>query len=289
MLDSKLVTPGSTDSVPTVGPGEKISGGAYTVQLQATDPFSAFANGRLRVGELPAFQVGLSARIRGNAIHAALSHVYSGLPSQTELAKWSFEDRQNRISEAVRRSLAYYEQHADPALRRIISLEHRRIEKLLARFIEDEQLRETFRVSMTEEQLEYSGHGIRLALRVDRVDRLADDSLLIIDYKTGAEKSLVNRADELYDLQLIVYALALQSEFSIGGIAVINLDSRKISIKEARRNEEWGERYCRWSEQTNDAIQGIARGDARVNMNQSPDKARSLNVLSRFEELRRDR
>jgi len=289
LLNSKMVTPCSADPIPPVGEDERISGGAYTVQLHSSDPFSAFANGRLHVNELAAFEGGLSARIRGNAIHAALSDLYAEHPSQTELAQWSTDYTKQRITTAVKHSLASYERHADLALRRIIALEHRRIEKILSRFVAEDLLRDEFQVTVTEQSLAYTGHGIQLALRVDRVDRLNDQSVLIVDYKTGAEKSLVNRADELHDLQLVVYALALQQSFPIGGIAIINLDSKKIAIKAAVRNDDWEERFARWSAAATAAIQGIARGDARINMSLSSDQARSLNLLSRFEELRRDR
>ena len=60
-------------------------------------------------------------------------------------------------------------------------------------------------------------------------------------------------------------------------------------MKVARQDDDWVERYTRWSAETDAAIFGIASGDARVNLNLSTDQARPLNVLSRFEELRRDR
>ena len=148
-------------------------------------------------------------------------------------------------------------------------------------------MRENFRVVMTEQKIDYAGHGIHLGLRVDRVDALDDNSILIIDYKTGAEKGLMNREDELYDLQLMVYALALQGEHAIGGIGIINLDTRKISFKSALQDENWQERYSKWEGETNAAIELISKGDARLNMRLKSDQTRPLGILSRIEELRR--
>jgi ATP-dependent helicase/nuclease subunit B len=288
MLSSEILTPVMDDPVPPVGSNEHIGGGAYTVQRQSSDPFSAFAYGRLHINDLQSFQAGLSPSIRGSAIHAALRDLYSDHPSQSALKRWSDEDWTDRVVGASSRSLAPYERHADPSLRRIIQLEQRRIEKILFRFAAEEQLREKFRVIMTEQKLEYSGHGIRLNLRVDRVDQLDDQSILIIDYKTGAEKGLHNRAGDISDLQLMVYALALQEEYSIGGIAILNLDTRKISLKGAGQDDEWPDQLSRWSAEANAAIQAISRGDARINIQLSTEQARPLNLLSRFEELRRD-
>jgi ATP-dependent helicase/nuclease subunit B len=287
MLKSKLLVAVTDDPVPPAGSEEQITGGAYTVQRQSRDPFSAFAYGRLRINELQSFQAGLSARIRGSAIHSALSELYAGRPSRSDLLALSDDEWRQRISHASKRSLLFYERHADPALRKLIQLEQRRIEKILYRFVAEELSRESFCVAMVEEQLEYDGHGIRLSLRVDRVDRLPDQSLLIIDYKTGAAKNLFNRAGDLYDLQLIVYALALQDEFSISGIAIFNLDTRTISFKASEPGDKWQEQFSRWSAVANAAIQALARGDARINMHLSTEDARPLNLLSRFEELRR--
>lgn len=287
MMKSKLLHLESADSIPPVARNENVSGGAYTVQRQASDPFSAFAYGRLRANDLQTFQSGLPARIRGSAIHAALSNLYAMHPSQAELAQWDDSQWKSKASEAARNALVYLARHADQALRRIIELEQRRIENIILSFAVEERSRDNFRVAMTEQRLEYSGHGIRLSLRVDRVDILDDKSVVIIDYKTGAEKPLINRNDEIYDLQLMVYAFALQNEHDIGGIAIVNLDTRKITFKQAVRDEKWQERFSRWSAVTNAAIESIAQGDAKLNMSLKSDQTRPLAILSRIEELRR--
>ena len=284
---SALLVAVADDPVPPVTAEEVVSGGAYTVQRQASDPFSAFAYGRLRVNDLQSFQSGLSARIRGSAIHGALSNLYSGHPAQSDLLQWTDDDWKKRAAVAARKSLAHLERYANSSLLRIIEMEQLRIERIIFRFAIEEKQRENFRVAMTEEKLEYSGHGIRLGLRVDRVDVMDDKSVLVIDYKTGAEKGLTNRDDELNDLQLMVYAFALQNEYAIGGIGIINLDTRKISFKKAVQDDSWDERYARWGSETDAAIDAISKGDASVNLSLKPDKTRSLAILSRIEELRR--
>jgi exodeoxyribonuclease-5 len=289
MSDSDLLNLVSEDPVPPVGNDEVVTGGAYTVQRQSSDPFSGFACGRLRVNDLQSFQAGLPARIRGSAIHSALSDLYSGHPSQIDLREWSESDWRKRAAQSARKSLRHLERSADTALLRIIEMERQRIEGIIFSLANEEKLRENFRVAMTEQMLEYSGHGIRLSLRVDRVDIMDDESALIIDYKTGTEKGLTNRNDELYDLQLMVYASALQKEYAIGGIGIVNLDTRKISFKTAVKDEKWDERYARWGADTDAAIQAISRGDASVNMSLKSDQARPLSILSRIEELRRGR
>jgi probable DNA repair protein len=285
MLNSDLITTVESDPISPVSPGERVGGGAYTVQRQALEPFGAFAYGRLRVGDLQPFQPGLSASIRGSAIHGALSHLYADMPSQSEIACWNEGEWATRIETASGAALLKYERHADTALRKIIQLERRRIRQILQQFAREELARDVFRIVMIEQELEYFDFGVRLGLRVDRVDRLDDGSLLIIDYKTGAEKALLDRDGNPRDLQLVVYTLAIPE--SIGGVALINLDSRKISFKGAGAGDDWQERLLSWRNAAEQAIQGIARGDARVNIALNTDEGRPLNVLSRFEELRR--
>jgi len=292
LLNDDRVAASAKDSVPPVAADERIKGGAYTVQRQVSDPFSAFAFGRLRVSELSLFQSGLSASIRGSAVHNALSHVYANKPSQSDIRSWDQQEREKFSEESAVRALSGFIRHANPSLRRIIEMERSRIRQLLMQFFIAETEREEFQVVLVEQDLPYSGNGVVLQLRVDRVDRLDDGSLLIIDYKTGAEKALLNRQGELHDLQLMVYAIAVPEDIlamsnGIGGLTLINLNSGKISLKGTRRDSEWPTSFARWTLDTEAAIKGIATGDARVNIAQTTEQGRALNVLSRFEELRR--
>lgn len=270
--------------VPAVGGGEKIHGGAYTVQRQATDPFSGFATGRLGVNDLPVFQIGLSPGMRGQILHEALHAFFSELPDQATIRAWSDEEVQHRAVAAIGPALSKYQRQANPFLRTLIELEHARGVHLLGDLRKAELLREPYDIAALEQPLEFRSCGIQLRLRIDRIDQLADGRLLIIDYKTGTEKSLVDRKGDLYDLQLMVYALAHGGE--IGGLALMNVDSRKISLRSSLSIADWPDVYAGWQRATETALNGIASGDARVNIDLSTDQGRRLNILSRYEELR---
>ena len=134
---------------------------------------------------------------------------------------------------------------------------------------------------------------MRLRLRLDRLDRLADGSLLVIDYKTGQPKNLLNRDGDPLDLQLVVYADALEDV--VGGLALINIDSRSISYKgtggssewDEQRRDAWPERRAAWKEDVQHALGEIAAGDVRANLLMTADEGRPLAILSRLEELKR--
>jgi probable DNA repair protein len=280
----------SDDPAPPVQRDESVAGGAYTVQRQVTEPFSAFAHGRLRVSELDAVLTGLSPSQRGSVIHNVLHTLYADRPSQDEIRRWSSSEKQQRIQHAVESSLKGYLWHADPVLGRMLALERDRLCSLIGTFIDEELTRSTFAVQSVEQEIEFEHSGVRLTLRIDRIDRLSDESLLIADYKTGQPRNLLNRNGDPHELQLVVYACALEEE--IGGLVLINIDSRSIKYSgsaasgewDAKRADQWTKRLTAWQERVARAMQQIAKGDARINLNLPGDKSRPLNILSRFEE-----
>lgn len=288
-----VIDPAVADPVPAIRAGEKVSGGATAVQRQLEAPFSAFAYGRLGVKDLQTFQAGLSASTRGSIVHRALHHLLMDKPTSSQIAAWTDTELDERIERSVDAALVRHARSADGVLLRLLAIERRRLRGLLAKFLEEELLRQDFEVVSVEESTQFLRHGVRLDLRIDRIDRVADGSVLIIDYKTGIAKSLLGRAGEPKQAQLVVYASALDE--TIGGLLLINVDSRAIIYKGAGPGwdrgslEPWEERLARWKKSVDLAIAGIAAGDVRLNMAQSAPNARPLNVLSRVEEVRRER
>jgi len=274
------------DPVPAVLENEQVSGGAYTVQRQTVDGFSAFAYGRLHLGDLPLFQSGLSPSARGSILHGALHALYKDRPTQRELRAWSARERSERVRVAVEAATDPLLHYADPALRQIIAFERARDSLILQAYLEFESARDEFSIQAVEKSLEYRRHNVQLRLRADRIDQAENGLLLIIDYKTGREKALLDRAGEINDLQLVVYALALGE--AVGELAIVNLDSRGISMRSTQSVESWDQSFAAWSREVDNAIHGLASGDARVNIALSTEQGRALNVLSRFEELRRE-
>ncbi len=293
LIDSHRIETPVADPVPAVRPDERVAGGAYTVQRQTTEPFSAFAHGRLRVSEMDTVATGLSPSQRGSLVHNALHTLLAEGPSQDEIRQWVDPNTGDRIRIAVESALKKLLWHADPVLRRILELERNRLCKLLEKFIEAELKRTAFAVDRVEHELDYQQFGVRLNLRIDRIDRLPDESILIADYKTGQPKNLLKRNGEPRDLQLVVYACALDE--LIGGLVLINIDTRTILYKgtgasgewDAKGAEIWPERLAAWKGRVTTAMQQIAKGDARINLNLPSDETRPLNILSRFEERRR--
>lgn len=281
------------DPVPRVAHDEIIRNGAYTVQRQTVEPFAAFVYGRLGIKPPDAIEAGIAPRIRGTIMHAALHTLLAGRPSQKDMQGWSDKDLEERLGSAIDAALAGPLRHADATVTRLLGLERRRLFLLLRAFIAAELGRAAFAVLEVEKSIEFEAFGVRLDLRIDRIDRLADGSLLIVDYKTGRPRSLLNRHGEPTDLQLVVYADALDDV--IGGLVFINVDSRSISYKgtggsvewDAMPADTWAERLESWIAGMRRALEAFAAGDVRVNLLLTAEEGRPLGLLSRLEELKR--
>jgi probable DNA repair protein len=282
-----------SDPVPPVAAGERIGGGAYTIQRQRTEPFSAFAQGRLLAGEVRVVEPGISPSLRGNVVHKALQNLYRELPSRAELLEWSDDNLSERIQRAANFGLAGYVEEADPVLRRLLYIEKDRLFQVLRAFITEEKQRPDFIVAGVEMDYVLNLSGLELRLRVDRLDALPDSTVIIMDYKTGAPKVLLDKNRNLSDVQLAVYSFAVPGE--IGGLVLTNIDVRKVDYRGAGGNSEWAviagedwlDRLCEWKREVSNLAEAIVAGDVRINTSLANDKSRPLALLSRVAELKR--
>ena len=290
LLDRRELTPGIADPAPPLQPGETVAGGASTVQKQLTNPFAAFVSGRLGVRYLPAIVTGLAANVRGNLIHDALAALYGECPSQSEIAAWDGAALRQRIAAACRQAFARLRRHADHTLQSLLELEQQRVERLLAGVVALDKGRPGFTIDSVEGELDATLHGVPLRLRYDRIDRIDAGGAAVLDYKTGQAKRFVDREGMPQDLQLVVYAATLAEDPT--GLAIVNVDSRNISIEGAGTafddGADWHRRLGGWKAVVRTAIEHIARGDVRVHNTHNIRDARAMSLLSRFPELRRD-
>ena len=287
-----LATPQRLDSdpVPPLGPGESLPGGAAIIQWQRDEPFAAFARGRLGISTLQPIVPGLSPILRGNLIHAAAFQLYSGLPSQADIRGWLDSELERRAAAAVKAAFARYERHADSVLRELFALERQRVARLLRELAEVDMQRKPFSIHALEQAAEFVLAGVRLGLRIDRIDRFDDDSIAILDYKTGSIRKFLDSSGEPADAQLVVYAIAATDP--VAALGFYNVDSRETGLdasgRDAMGDDAWQEALQRWSRSIESAAGDFAAGDVRIRYWQTRRDARPLNILSRFGELRRD-
>jgi ATP-dependent helicase/nuclease subunit B len=190
-------------------PGDA-AGGSGILTSQSQCAFKAFATARLGAEKWDAAEAGLTALERGLLLHEAMHRIWAGPPdgigSHEELAART--DLESFVADHVRRVL----REETPARAResmpphYLELEGERLTTLVTEWLRYEQTRVPFTVAATELKENPTIAGLALRLRLDRVDRLTDDSLLVVDYKTGdvsAKSWDLPRPD---DVQLPLYA-----------------------------------------------------------------------------------
>jgi len=284
------------DGPPPVDNDEVVSGGAYMVQHQYVEPLSAFVFDRLGIRLPEPIHSGLSAKRRGTIVHRALHHLYADCPSQSDISAWSEAEKERRIKESVDKAISAASFQADPVLTSILSVEHDRLSQLLQNFHATELQRESFTVDAVERELVYEHAGVKINLRLDRLDRGDAGGLSVIDYKTGSAQHFIDRHAELKEMQLVVYAnaiLAADSAAEISTLILYFLDSKLIQQKGAgpgmhkKFQQDWPELLTGWRGQVDAAIEQFANGDVRIDMSMSTADSRPLMLLSRKEAIRR--
>jgi ATP-dependent helicase/nuclease subunit B len=228
-LPSELVLPSFSPSVATAFSdttrvpfsSETVQGGSSILTAQSQCPFKAFAITRLAAQGWAPAEFGLTASQRGQLLHAVLHSIWAGPPNGL---------RSHADLLAVTDLGALVESHAKKVLReelpsatlerlpqRYLDLEGQRLIRVVTHWLEYEATRLPFTVTETEVDRPINFAGITLRLRLDRIDRLNDDSPLVIDYKTG---DVARKAWELPrpdDVQLPLYA-AFALEEPPGGL-----------------------------------------------------------------------
>ena len=278
------------DPVPPIAADESLAAGAAVIQWQMTEPFTAFALGRLGVSTLRPIVPGLSPIVRGNLIHGAAFHLYADRPSQDEIRGWRDADLDERIRAAVNRAFPRYERNADGVLRELFVLERQRVTRLLHELVDVDLQREFFSIRDVELSTDVDMDGVHLRLRIDRIDRFDDGAVAILDYKTGGRRKFLDGSGEPVDAQLLVYASAVAEP--VAALGFYNIDSRETALDASGRDamgaDEWREALERWTRAVAAAAAEFAAGDVRIRYWQTLRDARPLNILSRFGEIRRD-
>lgn len=189
---------------------EDITGGSTVLTAQSECPFKAFATERLGAQSWQPAQAGLTAAQRGQLLHSVLHSVWAGPPAgiRTHAELVAIADLSAFVESHVRGALADKLTTAvrEQMPQRYLDIEAVRLVRLVTEWLEFERGRVAFSVARTELDVSRSIAGLALRLRLDRIDRLNDGSLLVIDYKTGNVSPAVWEMPRPEDVQLPLYA-----------------------------------------------------------------------------------
>lgn len=218
---------------PAVAPGEKVPGGTGLLKAQAICPAWAFYQYRLGARSLRPAVEGLDAMERGTLVHGALEHFWRGVADRAALLALDAEALAAAVAAAVTAALADFEDSSHRELPpRFRQLEAQRLERLLRTWLAVEARRQDFAVLACEQDMLLDIEGIQVRTVIDRIDRLADGGLAVIDYKTGHRIDTRNWAEErITEPQLPLYA-ALAVPLA-GGEPVAAVAFARVSLDEA--------------------------------------------------------
>jgi probable DNA repair protein len=209
-------------------------GGSDVLTAQSACPFKAFATTRLAAKGWNPAAAGLAPSQRGQLLHAVLHSVWAG-PTLGIRTRAELNDK---IASGLR---PFVEAHVDRAIHaklalavrermpdRYLELEAERLTRLITEWLTYESARAPFTVLGTEIAKDVTIEGLALHLRLDRIDKLIDDTLLVVDYKSGNVSPKVWDSGRPEDVQLPLYAtFALDPNQELGGLVFANVLARK--------------------------------------------------------------
>jgi len=187
-------------------------GGAALIQDQSRCPFRAYARHRLNAVDNIQPALGLDASRRGSLIHSVLEKLWHSLETSTKLHDLTSGQVRELVQKCVHRSSPRY-RFISGCGKRFFQSMNRWLTDLMMEWLEVERGREQhFDVIEVEKTLCLTLERIALQFKIDRIDRLADGSISLIDYKTGLPTPLSQWFGERpKSPQLPLYAIAENS------------------------------------------------------------------------------
>ncbi|MBE0644596.1 MAG: PD-(D/E)XK nuclease family protein [Bacteroidetes bacterium] len=269
---------------PPVDEEERIRGGTTVIARQSDCPFRAFAELRLHATQPDRVEHGLRALDRGNLIHSAMERFWLRVGDHTRLCAMSDEELRGLLHEIVDATLR---EEAALGVRRIadhlIEAEHACLMLLLGEWLEVERSRTPFGVEGCEVRNDIRMEGLTLHVRADRIDRLADGSAMLIDYKSGNKSVADWMSTRPTEPQIPLYLQAMGAELRAAAFAIVRRGNCHYSglrddgapVEECSTASEylqkwemeagdWAELRARWADILAELAAGFMSGDARV-------------------------
>ncbi len=208
---------------------EILQGGARILQLQASCPFRAFAELRLKARPMDSPTLGISALHKGILIHSALEACWKAIKTHEMLLALDDAACHTIIHESVDSAFEKtFTVNFQRKNKQLLSIEKKRCVHLLKKWLALEKARPPFTVIAQETSRTLTLGALTLSLRMDRIDQLQNGKTMIIDYKTG-KYSLANWFGKRpKEPQLPLYSLC---DDKVGALAVGYITAQEVSYK----------------------------------------------------------
>jgi probable DNA repair protein len=273
VYEARVVEHFTDDDGPVLDAGTEVRGGAALFKDQAACPFRAFAHHRLGARSLDAADLGLDAMERGSLVHRVLELIWQALGTQQQLLSLPTPAVDALIHRAVDEALApAVARRPQTFTERFTSVERGRLRGLVREWLDVERGRPPFAVVACEQSRNFRVGGIDGQLRVDRLDRLDDGRLVVIDYKTGNVPARPWDGGRPEEPQLPLYAIT--GADAVAAVAFARLRAGASGFKgmaaaadmlpEVKAVADWGQLQTDWRRTLIALAAEFERGHAAV-------------------------
>jgi ATP-dependent helicase/nuclease subunit B len=258
-----------------------IKRGPQVLNLYNECAFRGAANLRLLVPEAEEAAPGLEPLQSGTLLHEALRRVWRQLGGSDGLAL--IPDRETNsfvaglVADLVSEQLRKAENSSSPR-RTALAVEERRLVDRITALLAQERQRTGFVAERLEESLSMTVGGVSFRMRVDRIDRVQGEFLLI-DYKSGRSGLPSWRESPPREIQLLIYREALLAqnirpqglvswhllakEIDAGG-AVSSAFALPKALMPGKALTDWEAVGRQWSELIQQIANRLWQGDAEL-------------------------
>ncbi|WP_428240955.1 PD-(D/E)XK nuclease family protein [Gynuella sp.] len=217
-----------------------LPGGTHFLKDYIGCPFKAWAKHIMKSEAPPDPVIGLDYQDRGILLHDIMEQLWRQIRDQQTLLEYDPEELFQLVAGLIGRRVNRY----SVLSRRYISPIHRDLEvkrlcKILMLWLEIEKQRPPFKVIFNESSQQYDIGTLTLNIRFDRIDKLADGSLMVVDYKTGETNvnAWLNNG-RVNDPQVPIYSLVFQQEVKVAAFASLKTGHMElIGVKDNHVNE----------------------------------------------------
>jgi probable DNA repair protein len=260
------------------------TGGTGLFKDQAACPFRAFARHRLASRPVETPQPGLDAMERGTLLHAVLARIWEELGDKARLDAMDAAGLERVVGDAADGAIAKLRRERPGVLEgRFARIERDRLAALARQWLDFERRRGDFTVVAAERKKPATFGGITVNVKLDRLDRLADGSHAVLDYKSGkvaVSSWLPPRTDEP---QLPMYAVSAEEPVAAVAFARVRPgeigfcgvgradgllpDVSSVAKSRTQRMKElggWDALMALWRRDLDALGEAFAGGDARV-------------------------
>ena len=195
----------------------------------AACPFRAFAVHRLDAEGIEAPHAGLDARERGTLVHRVLAAVWGELKTRQALEATTPAALDAILGNAADEAIARARRDRPTVLAgRFAGIEKSRLMRLARDWLALERGRGDFTVIASEDKRALEIGGLKLNVRLDRVDETAGGQRIVIDYKTGESKLASMLGARPEQPQLPLYLTASEPDAAAVAFAQVRAGDMKF-------------------------------------------------------------